>query len=54
MFVYVLSFKLKNLFGYQDRSNGFAMLLIYHGMSSTAEEVIDELGQKPRKLKIIL
>ncbi|XP_025410169.1 52 kDa repressor of the inhibitor of the protein kinase-like [Sipha flava] len=38
----------------EDRLNGLTMLSIYRGMPLTAEEVIDELGRKPRKLEIIL
>ncbi|XP_008179618.1 52 kDa repressor of the inhibitor of the protein kinase-like [Acyrthosiphon pisum] len=38
----------------EGRLNGLTMLLVYHNINLTPEEVIDELGQKPRKIDIVL
>ncbi|XP_060868959.1 52 kDa repressor of the inhibitor of the protein kinase-like isoform X1 [Metopolophium dirhodum] len=38
----------------EDRLNGLTMLSVYRNINLTPEEVIDELGQKPRKIDIVL
>jgi len=53
-FIYVSSLILKNIFRLQDQLSGLNMFSIYRGMSLTAEEVIDELGQISRQLEIFL
>ncbi|KAL4107257.1 hypothetical protein QTP88_017637 [Uroleucon formosanum] len=38
----------------EDRLNGLIMLSVYRNINLTPEEVIDKLGQKPRKIDIVV